>query len=156
MQSDEKTIRVQLTLDRDYRFTATFPESPAIEPLRLDELPPLGAGEGPNPAMLLATAIGNCLAASLLFCLRKARLTVSAMDVSADAHLVRNEAGRYRVRQVDVTLAPTVAGADQARLARCIALFEDFCIVTESVRNGIEVKVDLKPAAQQVRPSTAA
>ena len=65
---DTRTVtRVQLTLDRDYQFMAEFPDSPAVRSIRVDEAPPLGEGQGPNPAALLTAAIGNCLAASLLF-----------------------------------------------------------------------------------------
>jgi len=30
---------------------------------------------------------------------------------------------------------------DRVRMRRCIEMFEDFCIVTQSVRKGIDVKV---------------
>lgn len=32
---------------------------------------------------------------------------------------------------------------DQARMARCLDLVEDFCLVTESVRSGTDVDVDV-------------
>ena len=44
-----------------------------------------------------------------------------------------------------VQLAPTVAEADRSRLARCLELFEDYCVVTESVRDGIDVAVEVAP-----------
>ncbi len=145
MDTQEKVTRVRLVLDRDYQFVATYPDRPSAGAIRLDEEPPLGNGLGPNPAALLATAVGNCLAASLLFCARRAHVPIEALGVTAEAHLVRNDAGRYRVRRIDVELAPALPAENMARLERCRQIFEDFCIVTESVRHGIDVRVAVAP-----------
>jgi hypothetical protein len=32
-------------------------------------------------------------------------------------------------------------------MQRCLELFEDFCVVTQSVRAGINVEVDVEPTA---------
>ena len=36
----------------------------------------------------------------------------------------------------------------RSRVERCLELFEDFCVVTQSVRNGIEVDVAVEPVAE--------
>ena len=46
---------------------------------------------------------------------------------------------------VKVLLEPTVDGVPQARLDRCLELFEDFCVVTQSVREGFDVSVEVNP-----------
>lgn len=130
-------MRVDLELASDYEFRVKFP-GPWPE-LATDEPAPLGEGGGPNPAMMLAGAVGNCLAASLLFCLRKARATPGATRASSLLTLARNERGRWRVAKVDVEITVEVPDADAAKLERCKTLFQDFCIVTESVRAGIPV-----------------
>jgi len=139
----EKVHRVTLTLRSGYEFTARFDDIPGAAPIELDETPPLGAGHGPNASALLAAAVGNCLAASLLFCLQKARATVNGLEVQVAARVVRNESGRVRIAGMQVTVSPDVPAEDLARLERCSALFEDFCIVTESVRRGIPIDVSL-------------
>ncbi len=55
---------VQLRLLDGYKFEIDFGDAGH---LFSDEPPPLGEGEGPNPSRLLAAAVANCLAASLLF-----------------------------------------------------------------------------------------
>ncbi|MGM9488289.1 OsmC family protein [Ideonella sp. YS5] len=66
----EAGFTIQLVQQADYRFEARF-DNPALPALVTDEPAPLGRDAGPNPARLLGTAVANCLAASLLFSLRK-------------------------------------------------------------------------------------
>lgn len=144
--SETQDYRVSLRFVRGYEFVATFPDTEALPPIVFDEPAPLGEGTGPNASAVLAAAIGNCLAASFAFCLRKVRL--EPVDVSAEvvAHVARNEQGRFRIRSIDVELTPEVLEQDRPRLERCEQLFEDFCIVTESVRRGIPVNVKVVEA----------
>lgn len=124
-----------------FEFRVEF-DKEQFAPLLLDEPPPLGHDTAPNAARLLAAAIGNCLAASLVFCLQKAK--VAAAPVSADVHveLVRNEARRLRIGKINVTLHTTLP-PDDPSLAQCLSSFEDFCVVTQSVRQGIAVDVQV-------------
>jgi uncharacterized OsmC-like protein len=94
---------------------------------------------------MLSAAIGNCLAASLTLCLRRARIDVQGITADVTTHVGRNERGRLRIGEIDVQLEPFVAAG--ANIDRCEALFEDFCTVTASVRQGIPVHVSLKRQA---------
>ncbi|MGZ6807888.1 MAG: hypothetical protein ACXVGG_14875 [Mycobacteriaceae bacterium] len=47
---------------------------------------------------------------------------------------------------VKVRVHPDVEQAESGRVARCLELFEDFCVVTPSVRSGLDVSVDVEPA----------
>ena len=114
-----------------------------FEPLRLDEPPPLGHDHAPNAARILAAAIGNCLAASLVFCLQKAKVTASGVRADVDVEIVRSETRRLRVGKVNVTLHTKLPAGDPA-LTSCLGTFEDFCIVTQSVRHGIDVAVSVQ------------
>ncbi len=137
---DEKPIVTTMELQDDYRFLVQFDQE-GVAPLLMDEAPPLGQGRGPSPARVLAAAMGNCLSASALFCLRKARIAVKGMRTTVETRLARNELGRLRIGGVKVRIAVDVAPEDRARIGRCMGLFEDFCVVTQSVRGGIPVDV---------------
>ncbi len=137
-----ETHTVTLTFEDGYRARATFESVPGTPSVLLDEPQPLGGGAGPNALDLLAAAIGNCLAASLLFCMRKSRTDVGGLEATVTTYTGRNEANRLRVDRVDVELRVSGAG-DAAKLARCSGMFEDFCTVTASIRNGIQVNVRL-------------
>lgn len=122
-----------------FQFLVKF-DKPAFEPLRLDEPPPLGGDTAPNAARILAAAVGNCLSASLVFCLQKAGLTATGVAAEVGVEIIRNETRRLRIGKIDVTLRAGLP-PDHPALAACLASFEDFCLVTQSVRQGIEVRV---------------
>ncbi len=113
-------------------------------PLRMDEPEPLGRDAAPNASRVLAAAIGNCLTASLLFCCRKARVDLGPMQTRVQVKLARNERGRLRIAGVDVEIDPRFAPGEREKAARCLQLFEDFCVVTQSVREGVPVEVRVK------------
>ena len=143
---------VSLTRWDKFQFLVVFDQE-GVPVLMTDETAPLGAGKGPNPARLLAAAVGNCLAASLLFCLNKAHIDVQDLKCSVEGEIGRNEHGRMRISELRVKIQPGIAREDLDRIGRCVDIFEDFCIVTESVRSGIDVLVELVPeteAAEEV------
>jgi uncharacterized OsmC-like protein len=137
----------------DYRFEVDF-GLPGVAPLVVDEPPPLGDGDGPNAARLLAAAVGNCLSASALFCLRRARVPVHGMSTTATATLDRNERGRMRVDTISVRIVVDVDEADRERMRRCLEIFEDYCVVTESVRGGLTVGVEVVADGGNTGPSS--
>ena len=141
----EERFEVALDLKTGYEFQVDFNE-PGVPPLGVDELPPLGDGHGPNPSRLLATAVAHCLGASLLFCLRRSRIDVRGLHATVSGTLARNERGRLRIGGFDVKLKVDVTPEDRERLGRCALLFEDVCVVTESVRHGIDVTVGVEVA----------
>ena len=138
------TFRADITQRDHFRFDVTF-EDESWTPIVVDEPEPLGSGAGPNAARLLAGAVGNCLAASLLLCMEKARVNITDLRAVVEGTMERNDKGRFRISGISVTLAPTVEGDPTTRYDRCLDLFEDFCIVTQSVRDGIDVDVRVEP-----------
>jgi uncharacterized OsmC-like protein len=139
-----------LWLHDDYMQIADFAID-GVSPVAIDEPPPLGKDRGPNPARLLGAAIGGCLGASLLFCLRRARVDVTDLRTVVEGTMVRNEAGRLRIGEIKVRLAPEIAEADVPRMTRCLEVFEDYCVVTQSVREGLEVSVQVAPTPRGTR-----
>lgn len=149
MTNDGGRFTVGLTLRDGYAFDVEFPGA-EVPSLVVDELPPLGEANGPNPARLLAAAVGSCLSASLLFCLRKSRIEVPSLRTTVEGTIVRNERGRLRIGGIRVRLAPELTDQQRERIGRCVDLFEDFCLVTESVREGITVDVEVETAPTPV------
>jgi uncharacterized OsmC-like protein len=112
--------------------------------LYMDEPPSMGgSGKGPNAARMIVAGVANCLSASLAFCLTKSRADVRSLVVRCNGELTRNERGRLRLTHIRIEPVVDMPERDLKRLERCLGMFEDFCIVTESVRNGIPVDIEV-------------
>jgi len=135
----EQTITVRLAQRRDYQFDLLFGER--VPPLLADEPPPLGQGAGPSPVQLLAGAVGNCLADSLLFALRKYKQQPEPISAEVRAEVGRNAEGRLRVLALEATLTLGVPAEALEHLERALTQFEGFCTVTQSIAPAIPVTV---------------
>lgn len=135
------TFEVEVDQAEQFQFDVSFPGKP-YEGMRLDEPEPLGEDAGPNAARMLGAAVGNCLSASLVFCLRDSDVELEDVHASVEGTLVRNEDNRLRIGQLDVTIDVAASTADDA-IDECLDTFEDFCVVTGSVRTGLDVNVDV-------------
>lgn len=140
--SDATPIHVRLEQDADFAFHISFPGTD-LDGLLSDEPAPLGGDRGPNPSRLLLAAIANCLVASLLFALRKHKNEPGRLVAEATATLMRSEQGRWRIPSASVQLRLPGVNADYHNLDRVLAQFEDFCVVTQSVRQGINVELSV-------------
>lgn len=140
VDAGEQQFTVELAQLADFRFETRF-DTPSIPPLVTDEPPPLGSSTGPNPARLLAVAVANCLAASLLFAMRKFGNRCDPLRALATATLARNAQARWRVTRIAVDLHLGAAAGDLKNLQRVLGQFEDFCVVTQSVRAAFPVDV---------------
>ena len=132
------SFSVQLTLLEGYVFKVDFGD---MGDILTDEAPPLGNGEGPDPARLVGAAVANCLCASLLFALRKAKEQPGGVSAVVTGDMERQD-GRWRIGRLDVKLQVENAQALQ-QLPAVLEKFEDFCIVTQSIRQGIPVNVEV-------------
>ena len=139
----EKTIETKLHLIEGYKFNVKS-DLEYIPELIVDETKPEGEGTGPNPTRLLSTAVGHCMSSSLIYCLRKARIPIKNLNTTVKTNLYRNENGRLRIRSIDLQINLKVKEECKNRINRCLTLFEDYCTVTQSIRKGIQVNVQIQ------------
>jgi len=137
----ETNIHVQLKQIHNYQFDIQFGDG--IPVLLGDEPVPIGAGQGPSPTQLLAAAVGNCLADSLLFALRKFKQSSEPLRCDVDADIGRNAEGRLRVVHMKAVLTLGVPAASLEHLARVMSTFEAYCTVTQSVGQGIPISLEV-------------
>ncbi len=144
MEETKSVVRLTQLSGYEFQVQVDQPEKCTIT---MDEPPPLGKGEGPAAGRMLAAAVGHCLSASLLFCLQKSRVSVQGITTEVQSIVRRGEGGRWRVAELQVQI--DLKGLDpeqQSAFQRCASIFEDYCIVTASVRQGIPVKVSVTPS----------
>ena len=138
-----KTFSVHMKLLENYLFEVDFGEFGNV---MTDEPPPLGDGEGPNPSAMLAASVANCMSASLLFALRKYKNDPGELSASVTGTVDRVD--KYlRVTQLDVEIKLGREQAELPDLRKALEQFENFCVVTQSVRHGVPVTVVVKDSA---------
>lgn len=125
-----------------YRFDVEFDVKDMVN-LVIDEVEPIGDNRGPNPVRMLSVAVGHCLSSSFLYCLKKSRVKINDLETSVKLSTERNLEGRLRVKRMDVNLNLDIEERDNPKLKRCKELFEEYCTVTQSIRKGIEVNVNM-------------
>jgi uncharacterized OsmC-like protein len=133
----------KLKLLQGYKFNVEF-DGEGIPNLIVDEVKPLGESLGPNPTRLLSVAVGHCLSSSLLFCLQKARVAVENLETIVKATVERNKEGLMRIRKLEVQIHLDANDEDKKQVSRCLDIFENHCTVSQSVRKGIDVTVNIK------------
>lgn len=75
------------------------------------------------------------------FSLRKFKNHSILMRTTADAKQLRNAQGRLRMDRIEVDIHLGAPAATIRFLDRALAQFEDFCVVTQSVRTAIPARV---------------
>lgn len=138
------SFQLELEQQSEYGFLVEF-DWPDVDELLLDESEPLGDPADPNAARLIGAAAANGLSSSQSL-IRGFKRTPGMLRAGVPGQLTRNVQGQLRVGRYDVTIRL----ADEARAIqhfdRFLAQFEDFCVVTESVRHGIPIGVRIVDA----------
>ncbi|MFX1315445.1 MAG: OsmC family protein [Promethearchaeota archaeon] len=99
---------------------------------------------GPNPSRMLALAVLGCLSASFIFCLKKKDLSLDNLKAEAEVTIARNQKGFWRVKKIDVDIDIKINDPNiRQRADQCRKMFEQYCVVTQAVREGINVEVNL-------------
>jgi organic hydroperoxide reductase OsmC/OhrA len=144
-------IKIALDQVEGYRFEVSYPGT-GLGPSTVDVDPPVGTGKGPDPEQALAAAVGHCLSATLFNTLERSHVRTTPIRTSMTLRLGRNDKGRKRVVGLEALIqcAP-LDESDRERFSRCLAVFEDYCTVTASVRQGVPVRTQVAPPAVVAR-----
>jgi len=147
----EEDTKVSIKLEKDmiFKLQKVYKN---LDSLLIDEsLEEQQEKVGPDAASLLGLAVISCLSASLLFCLNKRNLTLDDLEAKADISFKEPKKGYKRVASIDVSMIPKTSDPEVfKRLKQCIKeikdghmFFEESCIITPSVREGINIQVNV-------------
>lgn len=137
--SEGMKTKVGLSLEQEMIFSCELGDMKVkdcyVDDTNKDEVDMLG----PNPTRML-----GCLSASFIFCLKKRNLTLDDLKAEAELTIARNKKGFWRVKKIDVDLDIKISDPDTRKRAdQCRKMFEEYCIVTQAVREGIDVEVNV-------------
>ena len=78
------------------------------------------------------------------------RVDLKGMTAIAQGTVGREE-GLLRLQKIDVKIHPKLGSEeDMDKLERCKGLFEKYCIVTESIRKGLPVDIEVVPEIDRI------
>ena len=142
--SDVMKAKVGLTLEEGMIFKCDLGEMKVkdcyIDETHKEEVDMLG----PNPSRMLGMAVLGCLSASFIFCLRKREFSLENLKAEAEVTIARNKKGFWRVNKINVNINVEIEDPEARKRAdQCKKMFEQYCIVTQAVREGIDVDVNL-------------
>lgn len=119
--------------------------------LELDEPPwsAIGEDRAPCPIDYLITGVAGCQLEVLTHCLERSHVEEYTIDVDVEATLDTPgdpdvgipDPETNRIASVDIELAVDTTQEYEDRVDRCLDIAERVCIVTRSVRGGIDVPI---------------
>ncbi|MBD3254334.1 MAG: hypothetical protein GF383_04535 [Candidatus Lokiarchaeota archaeon] len=148
----EENATIDMVLEEDLIFKSTFSYK-KLQSLYIDEnIEKKDDLWGPDAAQLLGMAVTGCLCASFVFCLSKRGLSVDNLDAHAEVSFRKTDKNYTRIKDIKVKLVPKANNKDTLkRIKQCMKeikgehmFFEETCIITPSVRDGIDIKVDVE------------
>ncbi|MHA1687531.1 MAG: OsmC family protein [Candidatus Heimdallarchaeaceae archaeon] len=145
-KENEHVHKISLQKLEKFKFAVDFGKE-TIPQLLMDESKEVPGGEdqGPNASMLLAAAVGNCLSASLTFCLMKKKVPLYDLKTEVTYKRGRNEEGYWRIKEIDVILRPEIDDPNNPNFKRCSEIFVNYCVVSASIKNAITLNINIKP-----------
>ena len=138
--------KASLTWTNNLGFKAVVKEYP---PLDVDEPAQFhGDDRGPSSLEYLCVGIGGCMGTSLVYCLKRFKATFSELKVEAAAeihHVPPNRMLRVTALHVDFHITPDPQTPDNIEnIQECYEHFAKYCVVTQSVKQGIPFDIQLK------------
>jgi uncharacterized OsmC-like protein len=141
---DEYKFEVGISLEKEMIFKCDYGQI-NMSDLFIDEQHKKSKEKiGPNPSKLLALSVLGCISASFAFCLQKKNFSLSDFEGKAFIISRRNEKGLWRIKKIKIELHPKIDTPKmRERADQCQKFFEQFCIISESIKEGIDIETNL-------------
>ena len=137
-------MKVLLNYTKDLHFKASarnFKDFDIDEPVSFH-----GTDLGPSAVEYLLIGIGGCLGTTFIYCLQKNNIELESFEVVVDGKLSHTGPKKLlRIVDVDVDLnfTPKEASSD-VEINRCMKEFTEYCIITNSIANGLPININCK------------
>jgi len=137
-------MKVLLDYTKDLHFKASvrnFKDFNIDEPTSFH-----GTNLGPSAVEYLLIGIGGCLGTTFIYCLQKNNIELETFEIVVDgkvSHTGPKTLLRLENVDVDLKFTPKEASSD-VEINRCMEEFAKYCIVTNSIANGLPINVNCK------------
>ncbi len=136
-----KFFEAELNWVKNFLFEVTVNGFPKFF---MDELDPVGEDSAPNPADYLLVSVGGCVASSFIYSALKFSIPIKVLRVKVRGKYTRKK-GMVRIGEINVELQVDVADGNTAEnLEPCLNVFRKYCVISESLREGIPINIFLK------------
>ena len=105
-----------------------------------------GTDLGPSSVEYVLIGIGGCLGSTLAFCLKKYDIQIEDLEIIIDGTLKHSgPLKRLRLIKVDAELILTTKNTENSKkIDECINNFQEHCVVSNSIINGLPIEVKVK------------
>lgn len=139
-------MKVTLKYSENLHFTASarhFSDMDLDEPESFH-----GTDIGPSPVEYFLIGIGGCLGSTFAYCLQKQDVEIDLLEVVVDGQL-KHTGPKMGLKLVNIEAELLITAKNEAssdKIEQCIKNFRDYCIVTNSITQGVplDVKVSRK------------
>lgn len=100
-----------------------------------------GRGEAPSAFGYLLTAAMGCQVNTLEQMLHKARITHYEIEAECTGFSFK-EGNVKRVQQLELAITLTVPDATESQAERCLDIYEQGCVIGETLKRGIDFRVE--------------
>ena len=141
----ELGYRVELTWDGE---TGGSVECDDCGDLRIDMPEEFsGNGQSPCPDQLFLASLGGCLLTTFLHFAKRLQLEVQDVNVFVEGKIFLRKGVGYRISLVEAKIR-VIADAEDMELAeKCSELARDYCHITRSIEDSIQVDVSIEVLA---------
>ncbi len=135
-------MKVALTYNRNLHFKASvrgFKDFNVDEPESFH-----GTDLGPSAVEYLLVGIGGCLGTTFIYCLQKRNIELNEFKVLVEGKIAHvGHKKRLRLVNVDVEMKFSVKETtSKENINKCVKDFRENCIVSNSIAEGLPIKVN--------------
>lgn len=135
-------MKVVLNYTKDLHFKAFVRN---FKDLNIDEPASFhGTNLGPSAVEYLLIGIGGCLGTTFIYCLQKRNIELESFEVEVDGKLTHT-GPKMHLRLVNIIVNLKYKPKEETsavEIEECVEEFKEFCIVTNSIANGMPIDVN--------------
>lgn len=133
-------LKITLDYSEKLHFTASARN---FEDIHVDEPESFhGSNLGPSSVEYILIGIGGCLGSSLIYCLQKKKVQVDELSLIVEG-IIKHVGPKMHLKLIEINVEINFKAKKtfSQEVENCLNVFQDYCVVTNSLLNGIPINV---------------